>query len=143
MNDLGFVKKAYKYHQEEKCYYDYLISGKPLSELIPSIYNDLVGMLGYWGEEQDQHLVALLTGKAKSALPKGRILLYGCAACGDIGCGAITVNLEFKGNKVYWREMGSEGLGDYSIEGFEHCQDIEFEANRYFKALASGLARLD
>jgi len=51
---------------------------------------------------------------------QGRIAVYVCAECGDLGCGALTAVVEAEGDRVVWRDFGYQN--DY--EAFD--QDAVF-----------------
>lgn|GEM_PF-1410314 len=60
--------------------------------------------------------VLALLGEQPADLDDGRVPLYVCAACGDIGCGAIGMRLERTATTVTWRdfrwETGPSGPAD-------------------------------
>jgi hypothetical protein len=40
----------------------------------------------------------------------GRVPLYVCGCCADLGCGAVTVQVEETDEGIIWRDIGYEGL---------------------------------
>jgi len=47
-----------------------------------------------------------LTGERPPELASGRVLLYVCPACGDVGCGAVSAAMERSEGTVVWRDFG-------------------------------------
>jgi hypothetical protein len=68
-------------------------------------------------------------------LVDNRVELYICAACGDIGCGAVTAKVIDKGDRIVSSEFTSQSDPDEVSEVIE-VEDLEFERNAYFKALS-------
>ncbi len=65
----------------------------------------------------DHDIGVLDSGYAKQLLMKepssfldGRVPLYICACCGDLGCGATTVLIEEFGDFFQWSEFGKESV---------------------------------
>ena len=117
-------------------YLDYIISGQSLKEYLGIRTNTDVTPFG-WFLNKNESIRALkeLRLQAKSRLANNRVELYICAACGDIGCGAITAKVIDKGDKIIWLEFASQSDPDEIIEFFE-VEYIEFERENYFKALS-------
>jgi hypothetical protein len=95
----------------------------------------LVG--GWTTKEYNKHILNVFRLKEKSALDPGRVMIYACAECGDIDCGAITAVILDLGDRIVWKDFGFEtGHGgvteEYAIE------PIEMDRQSYFGAF-SGL----
>ncbi len=48
----------------------------------------------------------VLLGEEPSELADGRVPLYVCPACGDLGCGVVSALVERSTSHVVWREFG-------------------------------------
>lgn len=59
--------------------------------------------------------VLMLLGALTSPLPNGRVPLFVCPVCGDLGCGAVSVGVERSTTTVVWRDFGWDF--DYEIDG--------------------------
>lgn len=91
-------------------FYDFLIDGKSLYELCHIEEYDRIGPLG-WGvnPEYESNLIKQFLGTAKNeALESGRVMLFVCAECGDIGCGATTIDVEETEDEIIWSNFGDE-----------------------------------
>lgn len=78
----------------------FAINRRPLSELI-----ELGGRTCVLAGERDVAYVRQLLLRAPSALPSGRVPLYICSQCGDLGCGAITVRVSLVEDCYVWSEL--------------------------------------
>ncbi|NTW40220.1 MAG: hypothetical protein HGA44_10100 [Cellulomonadaceae bacterium] len=50
----------------------------------------------------------VLLGEETSELADGRVPLYVCPVCGDLGCGAVSALVERSASHVIWRDFGWE-----------------------------------
>lgn len=50
--------------------------------------------------------IARLLGEEPGDAPGGRVSVYVCAECGDLGCGAVTVQLDVGSDRVTWSDWG-------------------------------------
>ena len=119
---------------------DYAVGGRPLHGLLlsserGSLADDLIPVLVYdWPPEDD---IDSLLGERRSDLDDGRVPLYVCPECGDLGCGAITAVVERSSETVGWRELGYQT----NYEPFDDDQRLtdvgpfEFDRSEYEAAL--------
>jgi hypothetical protein len=93
---------------------------------------DLVTPLG-WGTASSQ-LQALreLRRDEAASLPSGRVLLYVCPECGDIGCGAIAVRISRSGDHIVWDDFAREN--GYDEPSLIPNEPIYFDASAYWHA---------
>jgi hypothetical protein len=124
----------------ERDYFDFYISGTRLLDLLGGGINpDAITPLG-WEEvkTQERALAELLLGQAPS-LPTGRCMLYVCAQCGDISCGAITVRIQREGEFIVWRDFGYEHdwEDDQHLSQFASVGPFYFEPAQYEQTLKS------
>lgn len=52
--------------------------------------------------------VLVLLGDRPPELPTGRVPVFVCSECGDLGCGAVTLAVERTADTVAWRDFGWE-----------------------------------
>jgi hypothetical protein len=74
-----------------------------------------------------------LVGDLPPARPGGRVVLYVCPECGDLGCGAVTAVVESADGEVVWRDFGWQN--DYEpgvdLDMFKGVGPFHFEASQY------------
>ena len=129
-------------------YLDFTVDGAPL---LPQLANRAAGGLDFvsviqqaWPIETVAAIHRLL-GTHEGDLPDGRISLYVCPECGDLGCGAVTANLHVGSETVTWRAIGSQADYDQEVSplgddgGFP---DVEFTRASYEAALLPVLATM-
>lgn len=117
-------------------YLDYTISGQSLKNYLGMPNSSDVTPFGWFpNKEAQQRALKNLRLQSKSELVDNRVELYICAACGDIGCGAVTAKVIDKGDRIVWSEFASQSDPDEISEVIE-VEDLEFERNAYFKALS-------
>lgn len=88
---------------------DYAVDGRPLLQLLSesargSLADDLIPVLVYDWSPDDE--IDVLLGACRSDLDDGRVPLYTCPECADLGCGAITTVVERDAETVRWRDLG-------------------------------------
>jgi len=70
-------------------------------------------------EEAKQRLLL----QRDSDFPSERRSLYVCGECGDLGCGAVSIIVEFRDESVIWRNFGYENTWE-EIVRTEKLQDL-------------------
>ncbi|NGZ74437.1 hypothetical protein [Saccharibacillus alkalitolerans] len=120
---------------------EFLIDGEPLYPKIRQLYPNLdeIGCLG-WGPETLQQTRIdrlLLTGDAD--FPDDRRSLYLCPACGDLGCGAVSIRIERADGRFVWSAFAEE-----SADGSQAAPTplpgigpFYFEEDAYMKTIRS------
>lgn len=88
--------------------------------------------------------VELLLGNSTPELPDGRVPLYTCPQCGDLGCGAVTVALVAGPDFVSWSDWGfqSNGAQEKYLVDRENLDDLRtftFARPAYEETLRSAL----
>ncbi len=111
---------------------EFCINEKSLLELLPT--QDVVGIIGSFKPEFDKEAVSQLLLKENSVLNSGRIPIYICPECGDLGCGAITVSIEESADTYTWKDFGFENnydeelLAEYNEIGPFTFSKMEYES---------------
>lgn len=99
----------------ERYFCDFLVNGHSLLEMLDKLSgskdgqpSDLIGsfVVGYPEHNQQKRDQLLLA--AQPDTESGRIMLYICPECGDLGCGAYTVRVEKTGNHYTWNDFAYE-----------------------------------
>ena len=119
---------------------DFIVDGRSLFELVHAEVRDLVGVLGWCLSPIDDLTVARLLLEQPSPYPAGRMTLFVCPECGDIGCGAITATVSLQNGRYTWRNFGYENNYDSSMSDFVTYAAVgpfEFEAGDYRTVLQS------
>ena len=121
----------------DRKYLDYIVSGQILSDYLGNSGHSSVTPLGYFhNKEQEKRALSEFRLKQKSILVDNRVELYICEECGDIGCGAITVKIIDKGDRIIWTQFADQNIPE-EIDELYLVDDIEFDRKNYFKAFSS------
>jgi len=105
----------------DRSFLDFVVDGTSLYDAIGR-RSDLISTLWVQPEaapeaaEEQQKAVRRLLGSEQGDLPGDRVSLYVCPECGDLGCGAITLKIEFDVEEVIWYDFGHENNYEESID---------------------------
>ncbi|QQS03250.1 MAG: hypothetical protein IPK50_13120 [Fibrobacterota bacterium] len=116
-------------------YDGYHVNRQSLSLFLP--VGDLMGILGWRGAKEDKRSARQLLGREPSDFPDGRVPLYVCPLCGDLGCGAISVKVSFQDGCVVWSEFGRQALGSELSLMEDPIRDLWFQREVYESTLSS------
>ena len=94
------------------------------------------------GDDWCRTAVRRLLGEAEPDAPDGRVTVYVCAECGDLGCGAITVVIERDNGAVRWRDWGYQKNYEEGFVAFDGPRMVTFDAAQYDAVLRQALERL-
>jgi hypothetical protein len=93
--------------RHERSYLDFKVGRRRLSSLLDA--GDRASVLGWLTRADERRFARQLLLRAAPELASGRVPLYLCAECGDLGCGCVAVRVEREGDVVVWSELGPEG----------------------------------
>ena len=112
-------------------FYEFDISKQPLSTILQVDLKQLTGIFTPEGSDSGYFVAQLARFLGK--LPAERILLYVCADCGDVGCGALSAQISFTENSVVWSEFAYVNASE-TIEKYPNIGPFEFEKASYMNA---------
>ena len=131
MNKLSFKQSTY---DSDTPFWDILIDNKSIRDILDS---DSITPIGWGVKAESRRAINKIRIKEKSDLFSGKIELLVCPACGDIGCGAITVSISRKDGTIIWHDFisedGSKGDENHPFEKID-VGSFVFEKNQYFHA---------
>ncbi|NUW46291.1 hypothetical protein [Nonomuraea rhodomycinica] len=121
---------------------DFVIDGRSLLEMMSerNFGNaDMASVLWLAPTLDDDDAVGRLLGRSASPLDDGRIPLYVCPECGDLGCGALTVVLEISSGQVIWRDPGwqTDYEDEVHYEDFADISPFVFDRAQYEAVLST------
>lgn len=86
--------------------------------------------------------IARLLGDAEPDAPQGRVSVYVCAECADLGCGSVTVVVERGDGTVTWRDWGYQNNYDQGFVPINDLRDVTFDVVQYDSTLREAAGRL-
>lgn len=115
-------------------YRDLVVDGIPLSTVFKS---DVISPFGWLGSKEQVAAADRLLRRATPDLPTGRVSLYICPECGDLGCGPISVAVDGAAGGVVWRDFAFQNNYEDSIHrsGLEGVGPFFFEGRAYHQVL--------
>jgi hypothetical protein len=124
--------------QTQRSWLDFIVDGASLCDTLKA--GGYIGCLG-WGDPgvEASSLRQLMQGE-RSQLPDGRVMIYVCAECGDLGCGAVTVAVRREGDTIIWDHFGLENNYDPEMtdrESYRHVGPLRFPAEHYWHTLVA------
>lgn len=101
--------------------------------------SDVMGVFQIGRNDSNLAVAARLFGDAAPDTAEERVLLYVCAECGDIGCGAIGVRVTVGNAMVVWSDFAVENGYEAAIP-ISGVGPFEFEVSKYRAAVAAASA---
>ena len=120
-------------------YLDFVIDGQSLRDILQP--GDLIGCLGWLSSQAEEQLIRQLMLRQPSQLENQSYELYICPECGDLECGAITVQIEKTANNFIWKDF--QYYNGYNDPDF--LQDIgpfQFNKTEYWQMLNERLSQI-
>jgi hypothetical protein len=121
--------------KHERFTVDFLVNGQSLYELLSVHRLDLVGRFSQDAQAWNEESANIFLTKQSADLENGRIMLYVCPECGDIGCGAI--------NSYTWTEFGYENNYDpqmIDLDSYRAIGPFRFQFDEYCEVIAKAKA---
>jgi hypothetical protein len=119
-------------------YLDFVVDGQSLHDLLDP--GDLIGCLGWQSEKSDDILKERLLLKQPSEIGGNRYLIYVCPECGDIGCGAITVQIQKSRQGVVWSSFIFQNNFTEAMsvnESYSHVGPYVFDKHQYWSVIST------
>ena len=124
---------------------DFAVNGEQLAPKVRLAGYDLISCLWLHNATAAQQSVRAahrLLGQVKGDAPHGRVSVYGCAECGDLGCGAITVRLQVTEDRVLWADWGYQNSYEdevFDLDDVVGLRDFHFDIHEYEQVLAQAV----
>jgi len=133
-------------YQSARRYVDFAVDGRSLGQAMKSAGYDLVSVFtAEWENSCIEEAKQRLLLQKDSDFPNGRRSLYVCGECGDLGCGAVSVIVEFQYESVIWRNFGYENTWEKTVrlEKLEEMGPFRFPLLSYRKAIEGAVELLN
>ncbi|MEO8233865.1 MAG: hypothetical protein ABI549_00495 [Flavobacterium sp.] len=141
MNKIEFIKRTFEADKKKNIkpifFYDVLIDGISLFDELECDENNSVCIFGYYDKKNlNIDIINQFLKTKPSELDTGRISLFICRECGDIGCGATTIDIQKNENSYIWKKFAHEN-NSFELTEFDYLdvQPKEFKKNEYENAL--------
>ncbi len=128
--------------RREQRYLDFVVDGSALAPVLQKAGYDLISCL--WLGDRPSITAGLsslarLRGQEPGDAPGGRVAVYVCAECGNLGCGAVTVRVQVGPEAVEWLDWGYQTDYEDVVQevATELPQPLSFPRAAYDEALAT------
>lgn len=125
-----------------RIFLDFLVDGASLYRLIRAQSESRLDQISaLWlaprlKDDVRTNVIAQLTGQQQGDASDGRVSIYVCPECGRLGCGAVTVHLEVRDERVHWSGWRYENdYDDRSAFNLGFLPEASFERAAYTDAL--------
>ena len=111
MSSIKFIERTFRKigNQREVSFFDVLIDGNSLYDQLDLDQSRNVCRLGYYRNKQlNIDTINEFLKIKPSDLETRRTMLFICRECGDIGCGAITLEIEKTKTTFIWKNFAHE-----------------------------------
>lgn len=117
---------------------DFVVNGQSLYDLLKVAERDMVGC--FWNEtpESNEENANNFLLNGSSDIDNGRVMLYVCPECGDIGCGAITIKITKSSDGYVWSDFAYENNYDTAMtdrDSYKNIGPFIFAAKQYEKII--------
>lgn len=120
---------------------DFWVDGQRLYDSILRLYPNMddIACLGFGSEAFQHQQIEKLLLNTDADFPDDRRALYICPACGDLGCGAISLRIKRENGKFVWYDFGIESEGDSNprVTRLPEISPFYFEEQTYKETIRS------
>lgn len=125
----------------ESHFLDLVVDGMSLRETVPMAADMVTDLNRPWLPTVAQAVEVLLGRRRHADLAPGRVPLLVCAACGDLGCGALTALVNVGVDDVRWSDWKWEDWGEpRPVRG--DPGELRFDRSQYESELVNAPARV-
>lgn len=140
LNNIQLMKRSRPGNssQSARDWFDFVIDGRSLHEQTAA--GDMIGCLGWGLADYESGIIGQLLGETASDLQGGRVMIYVCPECGDLGCGALTVSVVRVEGRIRWQRIRYENdcdPGATDINSYQTIGPFEFDVEQYCDAIRS------
>lgn len=128
--------------QHERGFLDFAFDSTPMYPRVFADGFDNITPIWLGDEKWCRTAVQRLLGESEPDAPDGRVSVYVCAECADLGCGSITVVIERSNDMVSWRDWGYQNNYEEGFGRLAELPDVTFDADQYDSTLRAALGRL-
>ena len=129
MNHSTLELKREKCWQTNREYFDFFVNGTSLGKFFNEGVD--IGCLGWGPPEHEKLIIGQLLLNEIPEPESGRVPIYVCSECGDLGCGAVTVRIEEKEGNFIWSDFAYENNYEGTVELYPSVGPFYFNKISY------------
>lgn len=124
-------------YKSEREFWDFVVNGISLFQLCKDEGLDNISCV--WLPNIYKPAVRRLLLQEPADLPDGRVSLYVCAECSDVGCGAVSVRITRHDDVITWSDYVYQNNYDEGmtrqLASFAVINPVSFAINAYYDLL--------
>lgn len=117
---------------------DFLVNNVSLYDLLAVVNLDMAGRFSKETPEWNSESIEVFMQRRPADLENGRVMLFVCSECGDIGCGAITMQITKTNDEYIWSLFAYENNYDPEMTDYESYKSVgpfSFAKEQYEKTI--------
>jgi hypothetical protein len=121
-------------------YLDFVIDGKSLQDLLDP--GEMIGCLGWQSSTEEQVLIDQLLLKRPSPIGDDRVPIYICPECGQLDCGAVTVQIQKSKSGIVWSNLGFQKDNSVAVSfdrAYASIAGYTFDKSEYWTTFSTRL----
>jgi hypothetical protein len=139
MNELNLKwrKREGGNNRTERDYLDFEVDGIGLS----TKFGDMVSCLGWAMSDWNDKAVRRLLLEESADFENNRRSLYVCPECGDLGCGAVSIIVDYIDECVIWKDFAYQNNYSDDLTPYDGIGTFVFEKIKYEILLRNQLSK--
>jgi hypothetical protein len=131
-------------YKSERHFLDFVVNGNSLWERVGKRDDMVTVLCREFASEETRKATRRLLLVEEADFPDDRRSLFICSECGDLGCGAISIAVEKKGDRIMWKNFGYENTyeNDVKLSDYADVGPFAFDAAAYQALLSQAIERL-
>ena len=129
-------------YKSARTFLDFVVNGQSLWEALGKKHDIVSVVCAEFSVEETAKAVNRLLLADGADLPKDRRYLFICPECGDLGCGALTLEVDKENGQIVWRNFGYENNWEDKVElsAYAEIGPFTFDAEKYERTLIQAKA---
>jgi hypothetical protein len=136
------VRTASGDDRHERRFLDFAFDGTPMYAAVLATGSDMITPIWLDHDEWSRAAMRRLLGEMPPDAPHGRVAIYACAECADLGCGALTVTVARHDGLVAWCDWGYQNSYEDGFTAIAGFADVSFDEVQYEQTLRAALDSL-
>ena len=138
--EIAVIRRSGGESKHERQSIDFLVDGVSLFETCKAMQLDFCGRFSSdQNHEMNERIRQAFSGECHGDTATGRLMLFVCPECSDLGCGAITFILSIHDEEATWSAFAYENNYDSAMTDFDSYAAIgpfTFRRQEYLAILA-------
>lgn len=126
--------------QTPRRFIDFVIDG---TSFYDQLEQDLISPLGWLPLKYHREAINRILVIGNPDFADGRVSIFVCGECGDLGCGALSAFIEKVDDRIVWRDFRHQNNYDpdigYPDENYSHLGPFSFDIIEYNRTIGESI----